>query len=45
MVKKRIIEAVMSKARVEVVDAVGHLPMIESPEKTAGLYVGFLAEK
>jgi hypothetical protein len=26
-------------------DAVGHLPMIENPEKTAGLYLSFLAEK
>jgi len=38
----KIIEAVMPKARVEVMDAMGHLPMIENPEKTAGLYLRFL---
>lgn len=38
----KVIGAVMPKARVEVMDAVGHLPMIEDPEKTAGLYVRFL---
>lgn len=41
----KIIESVMSKAKVEVMDAVGHLPMIENPEKTAGLYRSFLMQK
>jgi len=38
----KVIGSVMPKARVEVMDAVGHLPMIENPEKTAGLYTRFL---
>jgi len=38
----KVIGSVMPKARVEVMDAVGHLPMIENPEKTAGLYMRFL---
>jgi pimeloyl-ACP methyl ester carboxylesterase len=38
----KIIESVMPDARVEIMDAVGHLPMIEKPEETAVLYLGFL---
>lgn len=38
----KIIESVMPNARVEIMDAVGHLPMIEKPEETAVLYLGFL---
>jgi len=38
----KILESVMPKAKAEVMDAVGHLPMIEKPEKTAGLYLSFL---
>ena len=41
----RILELVIPGARVEVMDAVGHLPMIEKPEKTAGLYLHFLGFK
>lgn len=38
----KILESVMPKAKAEVMDAVGHLPMIEKPEETAGLYLSFL---
>jgi abhydrolase domain-containing protein 6 len=38
----KILESVMPKARVVVMDGVGHLPMIEKPEKTAELYLRFL---
>ena len=38
----RILESVIPEARVEVIDAVGHLPMIEKPETTAELYLYFL---
>jgi len=41
----KILESVMSKARVEIIDAVGHLPMIEKPEETATLYLSFLKLK
>jgi len=41
----KILESVMSKARVEIIDAVGHLPMIEKPEETAALYLSFLKLK
>jgi abhydrolase domain-containing protein 6 len=40
----KILEAVMPKAKAEVMDAVGHLPMIEKPKKTAGLYLSFLEQ-
>lgn len=38
----KILESIMTKAKVEVMDAVGHLPMIEKPEETAALYVSFI---
>ena len=38
----KILESVMPKAKAEVMDSVGHLPMIEKPEETAGLYLSFL---
>jgi abhydrolase domain-containing protein 6 len=38
----KILESVMSKAKVEVMDAMGHLPRIEKPEETAVLYLSFL---
>ena len=41
----KILETVMSKAKVEIMDAVGHLPMIEKPEETAVLYLSFLNSK
>ncbi|MEA3231585.1 MAG: alpha/beta hydrolase [Thermodesulfobacteriota bacterium] len=41
----KILESVIPKARVEVIDAVGHLPMIEKPEETAELYLNFIGIK
>jgi len=38
----KILKSVIPKARVEVMDAVGHLTMIEKPEETAELYLSFL---
>lgn len=38
----KILESVMPKAKAEVMDLAGHLPMIERPEETARLYLGFL---
>lgn len=38
----KILESVMANARVSVMDAVGHLPMIEKPEETAALFMAFL---
>lgn len=38
----KILESVIPNARAEIMDSVGHLPMIEKPEKTAGLYLNFL---
>ena len=38
----KLLESVMPNAKAEIIDAVGHLPMIEKPEKTAGLYLNFL---
>jgi abhydrolase domain-containing protein 6 len=37
-----ILRSVMPNAEAEVLDAVGHLPMIEKPEETALLYLSFL---
>ena len=39
----KILESVMPNAKAEVMDAIGHLPMIERPEETAVLYLNFLA--
>jgi pimeloyl-ACP methyl ester carboxylesterase len=41
----KILESVIPKARVEVIDAVGHLPMIEKPEETAKLCLSFIGIK
>ena len=41
----KILESVMQKAKVEVMDATGHLPMVEKPEETAVLYLTFLESK
>ena len=41
----KILEAVMPNAKAAVMDAVGHLPMIEKPKETAGLYLSFLEQK
>jgi len=40
-----IIEDVMPNARIAVMDAVGHLPMIEKPKETADLFLEFLARR
>jgi pimeloyl-ACP methyl ester carboxylesterase len=39
-----ILEAVMPDAKTEVMNSVGHLPMIEKPEETAALYSGFIEQ-
>ena len=36
-----VLAAVMPNARTAVMPAVGHLPMIEKPRETAGLYLKF----
>jgi len=41
----RILQSVIPAAAAEVMDGVGHLPMIEKPEETAGLYLRFLKRK
>ena len=41
----KILEAVIPNAKAAVMDAVGHLPMIEKPKETAGLYVSFLEQR
>ncbi|MBK5100222.1 MAG: alpha/beta fold hydrolase [Desulfobacteraceae bacterium] len=41
----KILEAIMPKAKAEVMDAVGHLPMIEKPQETAALYLSFLEQR
>jgi len=41
----KILEAVMPKAKAEVMDAVGHLPMIEKPKETARMYLSFLEQR
>jgi len=40
----KILEAAIPNAKAEVMDAVGHLPMIEKPKETAGLYLSFLEQ-
>jgi hypothetical protein len=37
----KILEAVMPNAKAAMMDAVGHLPMIEKPKETAELYLSF----
>jgi pimeloyl-ACP methyl ester carboxylesterase len=39
-----ILDAAMPRARVVVMKAVGHLPMIEQPQETAELYLGWLQQ-
>ena len=41
----KILEAVMPNAKAEVMDNIGHLPMIEKPEETAKLYLNFLEQR
>lgn len=41
----QILEAIIPNAKAEVMDAVGHLPMIEKPEETAALYLSFLEQR
>ena len=41
----KILEAIMPNAKAEVMDAVGHLPMIEKPEEIAALYLSFLEQR
>jgi abhydrolase domain-containing protein 6 len=41
----KILEAVMPNAKAAVMDAVGHLPMIEKPKETAELYLTFLEQR
>jgi abhydrolase domain-containing protein 6 len=43
--RAKILEAVMPNAKVAVMDAVGHLPMIEKPKETAELYLSFLEQR
>ncbi|MCJ7687238.1 MAG: alpha/beta fold hydrolase [Desulfobacteraceae bacterium] len=40
----KILEAIMPNAKTGIMDAVGHLPMIEKPEETAGLYLDFIEQ-
>jgi abhydrolase domain-containing protein 6 len=41
----KILESVIPKSKAEIMDSVGHVPMIEKPEQTARLYVSFLKLK
>ena len=41
----KILEAVLPNAKAEVMDAVGHLPMIEKPKQTAEAYLRFLKSR
>lgn len=41
----KILEAVMPQAQIALMEAVGHLPMVEKPEQSAGLYLRFLNSK
>jgi pimeloyl-ACP methyl ester carboxylesterase len=41
----KILESVMPKAQVAIMEGVGHLPMIEKPRETAEIYMSFLRLK
>jgi len=41
----KILEAVIPNAKATVMDAVGHLPMIEKPKETAEFYLSFLEQR
>jgi abhydrolase domain-containing protein 6 len=41
----KILASVVPKAKAELMDSVGHVPMIEKPEETARLYLSFLGLK
>jgi abhydrolase domain-containing protein 6 len=41
----KILESVMPKAQVVIMEGVGHLPMIEKPRETAEIYISFLRQK
>ena len=41
----KILESVMPRAMIAIVDDAGHVPMIEKPEKTGMLYLSFLESK
>jgi pimeloyl-ACP methyl ester carboxylesterase len=41
----KILESVMPKAQVAIMEGVGHLPMIEKPKETAEIYMSFLRQK
>jgi hypothetical protein len=41
----KILEAVMPQAKIALLEAVGHLPMVEQPVQSAGLYLRFLSKK
>jgi len=40
----KILESVMPKAQVAIMEGVGHLPMIEKPKETAEIYMSFLGK-
>ena len=40
----KILKSVMPNAKLAIMKGVGHLPMIEKPEKTAEIYMGFLEQ-
>ena len=41
----KILESVMPKAQVAIMEGIGHLPMIEKPGETAEIYINFLRHK
>lgn len=41
----KILESVMPKSQVAIMEGVGHLPMIEKPGETAEIYMSFLRQK
>jgi len=41
----KILESVMPKAQVSIMEGVGHLPMLEKPKETAEIYISFLRQK